>query len=77
MCCIAQKKPGSVVASPSVKPTTLRPTAVNNPVHKEDRAGMANVHNQILAGVQLKSLKQRAVAIPSRHIEVMFYHSFA
>lgn len=51
----------------------MRPAVVVSPVHMEDRAGMSNVHNQILAGVQLKSLKQRAaVKTPGSRIEVGF-----
>lgn len=55
------------VAGPSSKHATLPSAIVRNTGHKENRAGMSNVHSQILAGVQLRSTKQRA----SNHAEVI------
>lgn len=57
-------------AGPSVKSASVRPANIDSPVHKEDRAGMANVHNQIRAGVQLKNLKGRVAVVPRRPVEV-------
>lgn len=61
-----------VVAGPSTKRVTLPSPNVGNTAHKENREGMSNVHNQILAGVQLRSTKQRV----TRPMEVSF-SSFA